>query len=121
MTKLALLVRREALLHDFLVAASTETPLLRDDATHRLSVGIEISKTSVTLDLLGSPIVRARVTSRAASTQTVVLVADLVDAHGAHGRSAAALALRPAETRIVELLCPAKLSPISLIWSTAPL
>ncbi len=121
MERLALLVRREALLHDFVVAARTETLLLRDDALRSLPSGIEISASAVTLDFLGSPIVRARVTSRSQVAQTVVLVAELVDASGARSRASTAIALQPGETRSVELLCPARLRPISLIWSTAPL
>jgi hypothetical protein len=121
MARLAVLVRREALLHDFLTAARTETPLLRDDARRTLPPGIEISTSTVTLDFLGSPVVRARVTSRSPVSQTFVLIADLVDTAGTRGRIGVAIALQPGETRIVELLCPSRLRPVSLIWSSAPL
>ena len=121
MARLALLVRREALLHNFLIAARTETPLLRDDARRTLPPGIEISASTVTLDFLGSPVVRARVTSRSPVSQTFVLIAQLVDTAGARGRVGVAIALQPGETRTIELLCPSRLRPVSLIWSTAPL
>jgi hypothetical protein len=121
MARLTLLVRREALLHDFLIAANTETPVLRDDATHALAPGVAISSTIVTLDFIGSPIIRARVRSLLATAQALELVAEIVDAGGGRGRAATTLTLQPGETRIVELLCPEKLSPASLIWSTVPL
>lgn len=121
MANLALLMRREALLHDFLVAASTETPVFHDDTTFRLAPGIQIDSTRVSSDFIGSPIIRARVTNLSAQRQVVLLEADIASPAGMHGRAAEALTLWPGETRTVELLCPAKIAPASLIWSTTPL
>jgi hypothetical protein len=121
MERLAFLVRREALLHDFLIKARTETPVFHDDRTYRFDPGIEISATHVAADFIGSPIIRARVRNRTASRQMLLLEADLVSASGARSRAGAALTLEPGETRTVELLCPARVAPASLIWSTSPL
>jgi len=120
-TRLALLVRREALLHDFLMNARTESPVFHDDTTYRLDRGIQIDSTRVSLDFIGSAIIRARITNLAATRRAVLLEADVASAQGARGRAAEALTLQPGETRTVELLCPENISPASLIWSTTPL
>jgi hypothetical protein len=121
MTRLALLVRREALLHDFLIAAVTERPLFHDDATYRVALGLEISATAVTVDFVGNPVIRARVKSLLATSQTALLIANMTDARGVHARAGAAISLQPGETRIIELLCPEKIVPASLSWSTMQL
>ena len=121
MTQLALLQRRQALLHEFLVRANTETPLLNDGAPHEPLSGILINTTLVSRDLIGSPIIRARVTNRRSAVISIVLIADLADAKGRTGRASSALVLQPAQTRTVELLCPSELSPVSLRWSALAL
>lgn len=121
MERLALLVRREALLHDFLIKARTETPIFADEATHRLEPGIEINATHVATDFIGSPIIRARVSNRTATRQALLLEAQISSANGDRATAAEALTLEPGETRTVELLCPSRISPASLIWSTTPL
>jgi hypothetical protein len=118
MTRLALLVCREALLHDFLVAATTEQPLFHDATTHKVSAGIEISSAAVTLDFIGNPIIRARVRSLLSAPQTALLIAEITDARGTRARAGAAVLLQPGETRTIELLCPERLVPASLSWST---
>ncbi len=117
MARLALLLRREALLHQFLVAAMTQRPLYRDDATYRLDAGVEVSETEVALDFLDSAIIRTHVRSMLATSLTFVLTATVIDAAGATGRASTIVTLQPRQARIVELLSPAKLSPASLIWS----
>lgn len=117
MARLALLLRREALLHQLLIAAATQRPLYRDDATYKLDAGVEVSATEVALDFLDSAIVRARVRNMLATPLTFVLIAAVIDATGVPGRASTIVTLQPRQARIVELLCPAKLSPASLIWS----
>jgi hypothetical protein len=121
MTSLALLVRREAMLHDFLLAARTETPIMSDASAHALMPGVDVFASTVALDFLGSPIIRAKVHNALARSLTAVIVADVVDVRGARGRAATEVTLRQGETRSIELLCPATLSPASLIWSIVPL
>jgi len=118
MTRVAILLRREALLHDFLVAATTERPLFHDATIHKVSAGIEISSTAVTLDFIGNPVIRARVRNLLSAPQTALLIAEITDARGMRVRAGAAVLLQPGETRIVELLCPERLVPASLSWST---
>ena len=117
LTNLALLVRREALLRDFLVAARTERPLFSDPSIHKVAAGIEVSSTDVTLDFIGNPVIRARVTSVETSSQTMLLIVEITDAHGIRARAGIAVSLQPGETRVVELLCPQRLVPTSLSWS----
>ncbi len=117
MTRLALLERQEALLRNFLIRAHTQTLLLRDDGVHEVAPGIAVSSSVVGLDLLGSPIIHARVTNARPAVATVVLIADVVDTRKTPGRASSALVLEPGETRVIELLCPTQLSPTSLRWS----
>jgi len=117
MTKLALLARREALLHNFLVAATTERPLFRDATIHKVTSGIVVSSAAVTLDFIGNPLIRVRVRSLLSAPQTALLIAEITDARGTRARAGAAVLLQPGETRIVELLCPERLVPASLSWS----
>lgn len=121
LTNLVLLVRREALLRDFLVAARTERPLFSDQSIHKVAAGIELSSTAVTLDFIGNPVIRARVRSVLTTSQTVLLIVEIMDAHGARARAGVAVSLQPGEARIVELLCPQRLVPASLSWSTMQL
>ncbi|MBV8671149.1 MAG: hypothetical protein JO098_05210 [Candidatus Eremiobacteraeota bacterium] len=121
MTQLAVLQRREALLHDLLVRANTETPLLRDGAAHEVLSGLFISATFVSRDFIGSPIIRATVMNRRPAVVSIVLIADLADAQGRTGRASSALVLQPHQTRTVELACPSELLPLSLRWSAIAL
>lgn len=119
--RLALLVRREALLRDFLIRARTEKPTFTDDRLYKLDPGIEIDETRVAMDFIGSPIIRARVRNRTASRQALLLEAEIRSVDGIRSRAGAALTLEPGETRTVELLCPSRIAPASLIWSTSTL
>lgn len=117
MTRLALLQERAALLHDFLVRANTETLLFHDERTSMPAPGVLINAVVVSRDLIGSPIIRARVTSRRPASASLVLIADLKAKNGVGGRASVALLLRSGETRTVELFCPSTLIPVSLRWS----
>ena len=119
--RLALLVRREAMLRDFLIKARTESPTFTDDRLYKLDPGIEIDETRVATDFIGSPIIRARVRNRTASRQALLIEADIRSSNGTHSRAGAAMTLEPGETRTVELLCPQRIAPASLIWSTSTL
>ena len=121
MERLALMERRQALLHDFLIRANTETPLLQDTAVHQPLPGLVVSAAFVSRDLVGSPIVRVRVTNTRLTLVSAVLVAELADAQGRTDRASSALVLQPAETRTIELLCPSTFSPVSLHWSAVAL
>ena len=116
MTRLALLVRREAMLRDFLLAARTETPVLRDDRRVRLD-GVEISDTTIGRDFLGAAILRARVHNLRSAPQDIELIADVTSARGPHTTASTILTLHPDETRMVELLAPAATAPRSIRWS----
>ena len=117
MTRLAILQEREALLHDFLVRARTETPLFQDERTSMPAPGVVVGAVVVSRDLIGSPIIRARVTNHRPALASIVLIADLDSHSGAKGRASVALLLQSGETRTVELLCPFALIPVSLRWS----
>lgn len=121
MTRLAILVRREALLHDYLVRANTETPVFHDETTYRLDPGILVRATRVTVDFIGSPIVRARVSNLTSLTQTVLMQALLASIDGASAQAAVVVTLQPFETRTIEMLCPSRIVPASLMWSATPL
>ncbi len=118
MAQLAALVRREALLRDFLIGARTERPLFRDDAVHRLAPDVEISATSVSVDFLGSAIIRARVRSLGNTPQVFTLIARIANREGAVASASAAVMLDAGAARSVELLCPRGVSPVSLEWSS---
>jgi hypothetical protein len=119
--RLELDVRREALLHDFLVRASTETPEFADQRSYRLEVGASVGPVLVTRDFVGSPIIRARVTNLRPVKLSFVLSAQLTSKSGARSGASTVIVLQPHETRSVELLCPDDFTPQSLTWSTMPL
>ncbi len=121
MTRLAILMRREAMLHDYLIRATTETPVFRDDASYHLDPGIIVRATRVTVDFIGSPIVRARISNLSALPQSVLLQALLASIDGATAQTAVEVFLQPGETRTIEMLCPARIVPASLTWSSTPL
>jgi hypothetical protein len=119
--RLELDARREALLHDFLVRARTETPEFSDQRSYRLQVGASVGPVLVTRDFVGSPIVRARVTNLRPVKLSFVLSAQLTSKSGARSGASTVIVLQPYETRSVELLCPDDFAPQSLTWSTMPL
>jgi hypothetical protein len=119
--RLELLQRREALLHDFLIRAQTETPQFEDRRTYRLDVGVKVGPVVVTRDFIGSPIIRARVTNLSAADISFLLSAQLSSKSGAVSGASTVVLLHAYETRSIELLCPDNLVPQSLTWSTLPL
>jgi hypothetical protein len=119
--RLHVLLQREALLHDFLVRARTETPRLRDERAYRLDVGVTLGPAEVTTDFIGSPIVRARVTNVRASAVSFLLSVRLVSSSGATSGASTVVFLHGYETQTIELLCPDALVPQTMTWSTMPL
>lgn len=119
--RLRILQRREALLRDFIIRASTEQPQFSDPRAYRLDRGITLGPVVVTRDFVGSPIIRARVTNLGDRDLSFLLTATLKSAAGTQSGASAVVFLHGRETRTVELLCPDDLSPRSLTWSTMPL
>ncbi|MBC5825881.1 MAG: hypothetical protein GIX02_13885 [Candidatus Eremiobacteraeota bacterium] len=122
LARIAMLERREALLSEFLVGASTERQVMRDDRRHALAEGIEFDDVSVTLDFVGSPIIRARVTNTSPDHVSYVVTAVIATSDGPKATASLAIErLAPHESRRIELLCPAALVPSSIEWSAARL
>jgi hypothetical protein len=119
--RLQLLQRREALLADFLIRARTETTQFEDSRSYRLDVGVRIGPVVVTVDFIGSPIIRARVTNLNEGDVSFLLSANLTSKTGAVSGASTVVVLHARETRSIELLCPDSLVPQTLTWSTLPL
>ncbi len=117
----ALLQRREALLHDFLVRARTETPEFVDARAYPLGVGVTIGPVIVTKDFVGSPIIRAKVSNRRGVPVSFLLSASIASDRGAQSGASTVVILHAFETRTIELLCPESITPRALTWSTLPL
>lgn len=117
LARLALLERRKALLQEFVVRAATETPAFRDDRVTEVGPGIIVGPATVTIDFLGSPVIRVRVRNASTVVATPLLVARLRAADGSE--ASAALAVRPlgpGESRVLEAACPRSLTPVSVRW-----
>ena len=113
---IAALTRREAALEDFLVSTATETPVLTVRDSTALGP-LEVGPTVVGVDFLGSPIIRSTVRNRSSKPVDALLVAHLT---GGGSQAAASLALRaiePGESRRLELMCPAAITPTALHWT----
>jgi hypothetical protein len=114
--------RREAQLITFLTKTRTETPLFTDPAVVDTGGGIAIGPTTITIDFLGSAVVRARVRNGSSATATMLLTVTLQAADGRTARASTVLpALRPGQTRPVELTSPQPIAPTSAIWSAQSL
>jgi hypothetical protein len=117
-----LLALRAALLHDFLVRAGTEAPSFRDPRIVDDPSGIRIGPTSVDVDFLGAPIVRAVVRNGSHRSIDVLVSASVRDAHGNRVRASTWIErLEPGASRTAELFCPAPLAPASVEWTVTPL
>lgn len=117
-----LLALRAALLHDFLVRAGTESPAFLDARIVSDPSGVRIGPTSIDVDFLGAPIVRAVVRNESKRPIDVLVSADVRDARG-HGVSASTWIerLEPGGSRTAEIFCPAPLAPASVEWTVTPL
>jgi len=108
--QLALLARREAMLHDFLVEIGTERPAWQDPQVYQVANGISIGPASVDIDFVGNPVIRARITN--ATTEPLDLVVSLDRAHA----STLVERLQPGESRTIELLGARDFTPGRLDW-----
>ncbi len=117
---IAQLTRRETELEDFLALTKTETPLVRVDKTTMLG-DVEIGPSTVSVDFLGSPIVRASIRNHSRLQFAGILTAHLSYGVGKEIEVSYALdALAPGETRAFEILYPAAISPTNLRWTLQP-
>jgi len=118
----ALLALRSALLHDFLVRAGTEAPAFRDARVVLDRSGMRIGPTTVDVDFLGSPIVRAVVSNGSSHPLDVLLGANVRDPHGRSAHASIWIEhLEPGASRTAELYCPDALAPVSVEWTVMPL
>ena len=118
---LALALRRE-LLHDFLVQAGTQRPAFVDAHIADAGFGLRIGPTSVDVDFIGSPIVRAHVTNATSHPVDALVVATVEDARGSSARASMWIErLAAHESRAIELFCPQALEPVAVHWSVTPL
>lgn len=113
----AMLALRAQILHRYLIEVATERPVFQDgrsiDAGHSLGIG----PTSVDVDFLGSPIVRTRVSNRSSGIVDVLVTVFLAASDGnAAAASVVVEHLRPGEARLIELACPAAMTPHTLRW-----
>lgn len=119
--QLALTRKREAILHDFLLRARTETPQFSDRRSYRLDVGISVGPVAVTRDFVGSPIIHATIRSEANTDLSFVLEASIESDRGVRSTASAIVQLQAHQTQSIELICPETIVPRSLTWSTIPL
>ena len=98
------------------MSTATETPVLSLAETTPLGP-LVVGPTLVGVDFLGSPIIRSTVRNRSSKPVDALLVAHLA---GGGSKAVASLALRaiePGESRRVELMCPAAITPTALHWT----
>jgi len=121
LARIKMLERRQAMLFEFLAKSHTETPLFADGIEHDVGHGLFVGPTIVTLDFLGSPIVRATVRNGSSARAAPLLTAHLRTSDGAEfAVSAAVESIAPGETRHIDLECPTFASPVSVTWSAMP-
>jgi len=121
LARIKMLEPRQAMLLAFLARSHTETPLFENSAAIDVGGGILVGPTSVTLDFLGSPIIRADVRNASKVQVSPVLTARLRTSDGQLLRVSVAIEpLEPGATRRVELLSPSRGRPTSLTWTSTP-
>lgn len=118
---LALGLRHE-LLRDFLVETHSERPAFVDVHGVDAGAGLRIGPTSIDVDFLGAPIVRARVVNETDHVIDALVVVTVEDMHGTSARASTWIEqLSPHADRAVELYCPKALTPAAVHWSVTPL
>jgi len=116
------LAMRHELLHDFLVETRSERPAFVDARTVDAGLGLRIGPTSVDIDFLGAPVVRARGVNDSGRVVDAIVVVTVEDARGASVHASTWIeGLAPDADRAVELLCPNKVEPVSVRWSVTSL
>ncbi len=116
----AILAARHAMLHDFLVETATETPAFVDRRVVDAG-GVRIGPTSVDIDFLGDPVVRATVLNPSAREMDVMLRADVEDTIGHRAHASTWVQLRPGASRAIEVLAPGLHGAAAVRWSAIAL
>jgi hypothetical protein len=117
--RLTLLALRREMLHDFLVETGTEAPAFTDRRIVDAVNGIWIGPAIVTIDFIGTPIIRARVRNGEQRSREVVVTATVHAGNNASaGTDASAIIERlgPGESRDVELMVDSALVPNAVTW-----
>jgi hypothetical protein len=117
--QIALLARRHAMLHDFLVEIGTEKPALVDPRVVTFANGIRVGPSSVDIDFLGSPLVRTRVTNLSSAPADILISVTFASETG--GVAADVERLAPGQSRIVELMGAPYTKPASLRFNVVRL
>jgi hypothetical protein len=121
LARIKMLERRQAMLLAFLAKSHTETPLFENASAVDVGGGVLVGPTTVTLDFLGSPIIRAEVRNASKAQVSPVLTARLRTSDGQLLRVSVAIeALEPGATHRVELLSPSRGRPTALTWTSTP-
>ena len=121
LARIKMLERRQAMLFEFLAKSHTETPLFADGVEHDVGHGLFVGPTIVTLDFLGSPIVRATVRNASSARAAPLLTAHLRTVDGAEfAVSSAVESIAHGETRHIDIESPTLAAPVSVIWSAMP-
>lgn len=121
LARIKMLERRQAMLFDFLAKAHTETPLFVDRSSTAVGGGIIVGPTTVTIDLFGSPMIRASVRNIGTTRASPLLTVSLRTGDGVVMRASTLVErLEPGATRQIELLCPMRGRPSALTWSVMP-
>jgi len=109
---------RHELLHDFLVETRSEKPAFVDARIIDAGSGLHLGPTTVDVDFLGAPIVRARVVNDGDRAVDALVVVDVEGGSGVTTRASTWVErLAPHGARAIELFCPAALQPVSVHWS----
>ena len=120
-TLLTLAIRHE-LLHDFLVETSSERPSFADARIVDAGSGLRIGPSSVDVDFLGAPIVRAHVVNDGERIVDALIVVSVEGSDGVSARASTWIqGLAPHASRAIELFCPTVLQPVSVHWSATSL
>jgi hypothetical protein len=121
LARIKMLERRQAMLLEFLAKSHAQTPLFADDVEHDVGGGIFVGPTMVTLDFLGSAVVRVRVRNASHVRASPLLTAHLRTADGTEfAVSAAVEPLEPGASRQIDVASPTLAAPVSLTWSAMP-
>lgn len=121
LARIKMLERREAMLFAFLAKSHAETPLFTDALECGVGGGVFVGPTIVTLDFLGSAVVRVTVRNASRARVSPLLTAHLRTADGAEfAVSASVESLEPGASRTIDIASPTFATPVSLTWSAMP-
>ncbi|HEY7993052.1 MAG: hypothetical protein ACHQY2_06410 [Candidatus Eremiobacterales bacterium] len=109
---------RHEMLRDFLVESHSERPAFVDTHAVDAGGGLRIGPTSIDVDFLGAPVIRARVVNESDRVVDALVIVTIEDPHGTSARASTWIErLAPHADRAVELFCPNALAPASVHWS----